>query len=49
MKGIGAYRTADGQWAAYDKAGRTWRVTEAEARALEEARASAEPKGKRRK
>jgi hypothetical protein len=34
MEPIGAYRTVDG-WAAYDRRGLAWRVSEAEARSLQ--------------
>jgi hypothetical protein len=33
MEPIGAYRTTDG-WAAYDRRGLAWRVSEAEAMAI---------------
>lgn len=33
-KAIGAYRTADKGWAAYDREGVTWRVSEEEAQAI---------------
>ncbi len=33
-KVLGAYRTADGGWAAFDNFGRTWKVTSDEAAKL---------------
>jgi hypothetical protein len=35
---IGAYRTLDGRWSAYNREGVTWLVTDAEAEAINAAR-----------